>query len=106
MDKQFENSSLSVEQRDSEVNDFNGFVKVDIGFCLKEEITRVMKHLTGYLNSLKEKESRLSLVSTEWMLERVSFQLVWGKYAPKDRVSFQLVGGKFVPKGVRDCDLF
>ena len=78
---------------------------MNTGVGLKE-ITPVMIHLPGYLSGLKELELRLSQVSSEWLLARVSFQLVWGKYDPKDRVSFQVVGGKFVPKGVRDCDLF
>ena len=48
-----------------------------------EEITPVPKHLPGYLNVLADQESRLSPVSTEWMIDPVIFQLVWGRYTPK-----------------------
>ena len=63
-----------------------------------KEIAPVMIHLPGYLSGLKELELRLSQVSSEWLLARVSFQLVGGKYVPKVRVSFQLVRGRFTQR--------
>ena len=63
-----------------------------------KEITPVMIHLPGYPSGLKELELRLSQVSSEWLLARVSFQLVWGKYVPKVRVSFQLERVRFTQR--------
>ena len=73
MDKQCNSSSLSVEPRDSEVNDFNGFVQVDIGFLSKgrnrssnETSTRVSQQPNGtrveVISSIDRMDVRTSFI--------------------------------------------
>ena len=62
-----------------------------------KEITPVMIHLPGYTSDLKELELRLSQVSSEWLLARVSFQLVWGKYVPNESL-IPVRKGQIYPK--------
>ena len=81
MDKQFDSSSLSVEPRDSEVNDFNGFVQVDIGFLSKgrnhssnETSTRVSQQPNGARVEVISSIERMD-VSTSFI--PVSMGQVW-----------------------------
>ena len=72
-------------------------------FCYRHNISLVPKHLSGNLNVLADQGSRLSPVSTEWSLDRHTFNWIWDQWGPFQVDLFATRFNKKIPTFISPC---